>query len=344
LAEEFQNKIKELAQEVSVPPNDKLDDEHSVDIYYFVRISFRYKYFIGIFTFVVAALSVIYALTAKPLYLSKATMYPVEKGQSGPMLELAMTFGLANKIEAFNIPEVIKSETIARQVILKKYKTLAFKDSVNLIQYWKIDKEEEDKEFAMEYAIRTFENLINVTDEKETFLITIEVRMPERQLSADVANFIAVAVTSQLQGEQRNVIRKTREYLEERLEAAEGKLLDVEEGLIKFKEENYQQTSPALRIEIARHERRFLLMQNFVSMLQKQRELILLDEITEKPVVNLLDRATVTKKAIHPKKREVVITNTFAALVLSLAAVFLKEKYYSKDFFQKLKESMRDAA
>ncbi|HQO10255.1 MAG TPA: GNVR domain-containing protein [Clostridiales bacterium] len=320
---------------------ESIQNSDSIDFFYFIRIIFKYKYFIGIFTFIIAVASIAYVLLAMPIYEASATMYPVQKGQSGPLRELANTFGLANKIEGFNIPEVIKSKTIARLIISKKYKTVAFKDSVNLIQYWQIDKTFTNAEFAMERAIRTLGQNMNVKDDKETYLISIIVRMPERQLAADVANYIATAVTDNLQDEQKKTTAQSREYLETRLNDAEKRLLDIEQEMIEFKEKNYQQNSPSLRAEIIRLERKFTLMQNFVAMLHKQRELILLDEVREKPVVNILDKATITNKPIKPKKREVVVTNTFAAFILSVTLVLLKEKFYTAELIDKIKKSIK---
>jgi uncharacterized protein involved in exopolysaccharide biosynthesis len=319
----------------------ELSNGDNIDVFYFIRVIFKHKYFIGIFTFFIAILSVLYALFSTPIYEASATMYPVQKGQSGPLRELANTFGLANKIEGFNIPEYIKSRKIARSVILKKYKTEAFADSVNLLKYWELENRYSHTEFAIERATRMLSGSVNIKDDKETYLITIIVQMPERQLAADIANYIAVAVTENLQQEQKETTVNTRLYLENRLSDAENKLLDIEEQMIRFKEENYQLNSPALRAEIVRYERRFNLMNNFVLMLQKQRELILLDEVREKPVVNTLDEATITYKAIKPKKRELVVTNTFASFIFSIFLVFIKEKYYTKELSNKILDAVK---
>lgn len=333
--DEIDNKTSSIHDEMANANGD------NIDFFYFLKVIFRYKIFISVFTFTIALVSILYAIFASPIFEASATMYPVQKGQSGPLRELANTFGLANKIEGFNIPEVIKSRKIAKSVILNKYKTEEYPDSVNLIQYWKLEERYSNPVFAMERAIRNLSGSMNVKDDKETYLISIIVQMPERQLAADIANYIAVAVSENLQEEQKKITIESRHYLEKRLEDAENKLLNIEQEMIKFKEENYQQNSPSLRAEIIRLERKFGLMNNFVLMLQKQRELILLDEVREKPVVNILDTADITYKAIKPKKREIVITNTFGGLILSIFLVFLKEKYYTRDLIDKIRSSMK---
>jgi len=312
------------------------ETNEEIDTLYIITVLLKNKYFIGVFTFITTISSIIYVLVAQPMYESQTVLYPVGKGQASPLAEIANTFGLANRIEDVNLLDVIRSRTIAKNIVNQKYKTLEFKDSVNLIQYWKIDELFPEPEFAIEYAISIVGQIAASKEDKESGVITIKVRMPERQLAADVANNFAKAVTSNLQSEQRNVTIQTRKYIEKRLEEAENRLIDIEEEMIKFKEQNYQLNSPALRAELVRVERRFTLMQNFVTMLSKQRELILLEEAREKSVVNVLDIADVSFKPVTPKKREVVITNTMIAFMFSSLLSFLKEKYLTKDKMNKI--------
>jgi uncharacterized protein involved in exopolysaccharide biosynthesis len=315
--------------------------EESTDPFYVIGMLFRYRFFIAVMTFITGVLSIIYVLVVTPLYMSSVTMYPVQKGQSNPLRDLAIGFGLPNKIEGFHIPEVIKSKQISKNIILKKYKTEAFPDSVNLIQYWQIDKDYPNEIFALESAIKSFEGIMTVKDDKETFLITISIYMPERQLAADIANYVGVAVTDYLQKEQQKTTVQSKHYIEERLEYALQKVSEAEKELITFKSTNVVTNSPTLKAELINLERKQKIIQDFATMLEKQRELILIEEVKEKPVVNILDTADITYKPVKPKKRIVVMTNTFLGLMMSIILVFLKEKYYSKENIQAIKKTLQ---
>ena len=327
--------------------NDKIGNsqielpDKEMDVFFVLAILYRYKFFIFGFTGLVGVLSIIYVLTATPLYRADVTMYPVSKYQTGPLSELARGFGLTNKIEGFHIPEVINSKQIAKSIILKKYETLQFADSVNLIQYWEFDKLYSNDIYAMEAAIRAFENIITVRDDKETLLITISIYMPESQLAADIANYIGVAVTDYLQAEQQRTTIESRIYLEERLDYALKRLSEAEDNLVRFKSENTMTTSPALRAELLRLERRLKLATDFAVMLERQRELMLIEEVKEKPIVSILDTAERSRKPFKPQKRQVVMTNTFFGFFLSVALAFMKEKYYTKENIRKLTAVVR---
>jgi uncharacterized protein involved in exopolysaccharide biosynthesis len=333
---EIENKNKGLL----IEENDSSKQEEA-DPFYMLSLLMKYKYFIIVFTAIIGIISISYVLVATPLFLAEVTMYPVQKYQSNPLRDLATGLGMANKIEGFHIPEVIKSRVIWKKIILRKYKTEQYKDSVNLIQYWQLENMYSNPEFVMEKALKAFEGIISVKDDKETFLMTISIYMPERQLAADVANYIGDAVTDYLQKEQQKTTVQSKLYIEDRLEYATNKLAEVELELIKFKNENVVTASPSLKTELIRLERKLKLAQDFATMLEKQRELILIEEVREKPIVNILDTAQISFKPFKPKRRQVVMTNTFFGLMLSIVGVFLKEKYYSKENIARLKKAFK---
>ncbi|MFO7810231.1 MAG: GNVR domain-containing protein, partial [Candidatus Delongbacteria bacterium] len=64
-------------------------------------------------------------------------------------------------------------------------------------------------------------------------------------------------------------------------------------------------------------------------------------EVRDKPIVTVLDSARTKYRPVEPKKRQVVITNTFLVFVLCVGLVFLKEKYYSKEVIRKLYEAIK---
>jgi len=323
--------------------NSNSQEKDGIDTVYLLSVIYKSRYFIIIFTFVISVASIIYVLVAQPMYESETKLYPVNKGEASPLQEIASTFGMANKIENSNLLEVIRSRIVAKEIIKKKYKTLEYKDSVNLIQYWKVEELFPEPEFALGWGVYLLSQVAVSREDKETGVITIKVRMPERQLAADIANNFATVVTEVLQSEQRMITVKTRQYIESRLEEAEKRLIDAEEEMIRFKEQNYQHNSPALRAEIVKVERKYTLMQSFVSMLSKQRELILLEEARDKPVVNILDTADISYKPVSPKKREVVITNTIIAFLFSSFFSFLMKKYYSRNKIEQLIRLIKDS-
>ena len=318
-----------------------IDSTDKIDMFYMLKLISDNRIFVLTSTFLTGVLSIIYVLVVNPIYESVVTMYPNKEGSANPFSGLIQGYGIANKIGVFHIPEVIKSRRIADEITLKKYKTKAFKDSVNLIQYWHLEELYDKKEFQLEAARRILAQQIRIRDDKETFLITVFVRMPERKLAADIANYTGIAVTNYLQSEEHRTLIMSRKYLQKRFRETKKRLTEVEQELIDFKEKNFVQNSPKLNAELIRHDRKFRIAQDVYIMISKQLELMLLEEVRIKPVVAILDTANITFKPVYPKKRYIVILNTFAVFFLTVIIVAMKQKYYTAENINKLKDAIR---
>jgi capsular polysaccharide biosynthesis protein len=312
-----------------------------VDIFLLLKILYHNKKIIILLTFLISLISSIYVLLVTPAYKSVVTLYPNKKASENPFSALISGYGVVNKIGVYHIPEVIKSKRIRDEIILRKYKTKAFTDSVNLIQYWELDKSYEKLEYQLEVANMMLSQRVNVRDNKETYLITIRVRMPERLLAADIANYIGGAVTSYLQHEERKTLVSSREYLQKRYKDSKARLNRVETEYIQFKEKNFKSQSPQLNAELIRHDRKFRIAQDVYVMISKQLELMLLEEVRVKPVVAILDKGVISMFPVYPRKKYIVVVNTMLAFILIVVALLFKEKYYTKDILKKFKNIFR---
>ena len=96
-------------------------------------------------TAVVTFVGIIYALLATPLYKSTITMYPSGQAGGGQLSQLqgmASTFGfdVGTAETTFHIPDIVKSRRLKTELIYKKWTSKKFSLPVNLIEYWKLNK------------------------------------------------------------------------------------------------------------------------------------------------------------------------------------------------------------
>ena len=96
-----------------------------------------------IFTFI----GLIYSLLATIYFESKISLYPAgELSQSGGLLGdfqgLAKSFGLGSlgKAPTYNIPDIIKSRSLKKDIVQKKWKTKKYPSGSNLVNYWELDQ------------------------------------------------------------------------------------------------------------------------------------------------------------------------------------------------------------
>ena len=103
--------------------------------------------FILKFSFVSTFLGLTYSLLATVYFASRISLYPAgELNQSGGALGdfqgLAKSFGLGalGSAPTYNIPDIIDSRRLKKDIILKTWNTNEFPAGTNLITFWEIDK------------------------------------------------------------------------------------------------------------------------------------------------------------------------------------------------------------
>jgi uncharacterized protein involved in exopolysaccharide biosynthesis len=145
--------------------------------------------------------------------------------------------------------------------------------------------------FIKEYESLTKGNLISDVD-KMTKILTISVKMPEAQLSADIINKIAESLDIYIRTKRKSYASTQREYIEKRLMQVKDSLNVAENKVMYFNEHNKIVTqSPELFLEQGRLTRNMEIMNTVFLELSKQLEIAKIDEIKDTPVLNIKELA-----------------------------------------------------
>ena len=213
-------------------------------------------------------IGLIYALVATPFYQSTTTMYPaLETENSGGILGssiagLAESYGLMGLGSAptYNIPDIVLSRRIKKNIILSNWKSNNYPDSSNLIKFWEIDKPNKFSPFIMldllkplfpsdggfsisadkihlENAIEKLQRLISVSEE-QSGLIVVSVLMEDPALASDITNYIADYVKNFISYEQEKEAIKKKEFIYSQMLSAKGDLSESEFKLTNFIKRN----------------------------------------------------------------------------------------------------------
>ncbi len=330
-----------MTKEIMISKNNETaESEKGIDVFYLIGILWKYKKPITIITFTAAVLSVVYVLTATRYYMSSVSLYPITKDQGGPLKELAASLGLGAKPEGYYLPDVINSRRIMKQIIDKKYKTISFPDSVNLIQFWELDKLPVSENMKYEYALRVLRASTGLREDKETTLITLTITTKEKKLSADIVQNYVDAITYYLQNELKSQIKQSIIFTEIRLKEVEKHLLELEADLLEFQEKNAKLISPSLSLQVKKKAKEIQLTTDLEVMLRKQIELLKIEEERSKPVMNILDKPDIYDKHVRPQGRKVAITATTSAFFISFLIFLVYEKEKKVGIIHKLKKSI----
>jgi len=325
-----------------------------VDLMAILSLLRKRKKFIINLTGFFSMLGVTYALLATVYFQSFISLYPVgDIGQSGGMFGdfqgLAKSFGIGSMGSAptYNIPDIINSRRLKKDIVLKKWNTSEYPNGINLIEYWEIDHPPlfnprswlksfftDSKSDASELdkhtqnAIIKLNELISIKEELSG-LITVSVLMEEPNLAADVANYIADFVTKFISSEQKREAKRNLAFVDEQKDQAQLSLIESEEKKVVFKKLNQQPNTPEEIMEFERLENLILENRAVYTTLRQQFEIAKIEEAKEKLLVNILDYAEPAVEKSKPKRTFLVILFTFAGFFISCGFVLTKELFPS---------------
>ena len=302
------------------------------------------KKFLLKFSFITTSIGLAYSLLATIYFASKISLYPAGElirggGSLGDFQGLAKSFGLGalGSAPTYNIPDIINSRKLKKDIVLKKWVTTKIPDGNNLVSFWEFDKpsffsplsairrllpsgnitvNELDKD--LDEAILQLDELIGVKEEISG-LISVTVLTEDPQLASDIANYIAEYVKNFISVEQKREATRNRTFIERQMEEAKSQNEKSEDLLTEFRKRNpLRLDTPSIemtreRLESAVEENRAVYI-----TLRQQFEIAKIDEAKEKLLINILDTAEPAVKKAKPKRTLIVVLSFFAGLLLAI--------------------------
>ena len=313
------------------------------------------KKFLFKFSSCTTLIGLAYSLLATIYFASRISLYPAGElirgaGSLGDFQGLAKSFGLGalGSAPTYNIPDIINSRKLKKDIVLKKWGNKKHPDGSNLIAFWGLDKpsffsplstirkilpsgnisvNKSDKE--LDEAILQLDELIGVKEEISG-LISVTVLMQDPQLASDIANYIAEYVKNFISVEQKREATRNRAFIEKQMEEAKSQNEKSEDLLTEFRKRNpLRLDTPSIemireRLESAVEENRAVYI-----TLRQQFEIAKIDEAKEKLLINILDTAEPAVKKAKPKRTLIVALSFFAGLLFAIpfAIYFDRRKY-----------------
>lgn len=202
--------------------------EDEINLLDYWRVLVKRKLLIGIIVGVAFVGSIIYSLTLPPIYASTASIFP-------PQQESSMASGLASQLSgglgALAGGFLGVSTPVDQWVAILK--SQAIKDAIiNRFDLMKVFKAN-----TMDDARNTVGGMIRVSKAKEGIIsVTVEDKDPQR--AATLANAIIEELDHINKGMVTTSGRRTRVFVEERLNAVKAELSSSEEAIKSFQEKN----------------------------------------------------------------------------------------------------------
>jgi uncharacterized protein involved in exopolysaccharide biosynthesis len=276
-------------------------------------------------------------LIVKPYYESSVIILPEYGSKSNMLSQLNGLAALAGvrvgELAATEIYQnLLQSETVISPVIYGKYLTEKYPDSVNLIQYFKVEKVDPNPEMQKRKRFLEVNEILTkgriLTDvDRATKILSVKVTMPEAQLSADVVNKLVESLDLYIRTKRKSYAGEQRFYLEKRVETIKDSLSKCENELKDFRERNRLVIqSPNLVMEQERLLRNIQIQQNVFIELTKQLELAKMDEIKDAPILNVKENAQNPVLKAGPKRVNALILIMFLSFMFTGTYYFFEAK------------------
>jgi uncharacterized protein involved in exopolysaccharide biosynthesis len=314
--------LKNQTQITDESSNQPVDQESRIDWMHIFSVLWHSKKFIGIITGAVTVAAIIISLLLTETFKSTAILLPdTDKSKlpstSGGISDLAAMAGINIGGEGSIVklyPTIIKSESVLRNVIYSKYRTKKYSDSVNLIQYWKIEPTKPGMDY--EIALLSLRTGLDIALDLKTAVLTMSIETEEPQLSADILNCTIRAMENNIRTKRNTNASEQRKWIEARLVEVKADLSKAENVLKDFREKNRSLIgSPQLLLDQERLMREMQINSTMYVELKKQYELVKIEEIRTTPIINVMDYARAAAKKEHPKRSVIVLASMMLAFI-----------------------------
>ena len=311
-----------------------------VDLFFLNKKNFK---LIGILTLTTFILSIFYSGLSQPLYKSYISIYPTKSENTAlDMSSLnnvgsALGFNFGNENSGYNIPDIINSRRLRKVITSKEWNSNLFDQPINLINYWEVGKtsflnifsnsEKISDNHLQNIAIEQLSNRMSIY-EYESGMINISILMEDELLAANIVNFISDWIQDYISNEMSFKAKKNRVFIQEQLESANVDLFLSEENLSEFlKKNSVVDDNPEVMLKKNRLIRNVEVNQEVYITLRKQFELNKIEELKEKPILNILDIGDVPTEKSKPLRSLIVLCSTLFVFFLSNFYLYWYQNY-----------------
>ena len=288
---------------------------------------------------ILCTLTIIYVMfIAKPIFTSTSKIMSSSGGGGSGVVGLAAQFGInltSNQSEPNWInPTIIKSRTLARSMLKRKFDTEEFGPKKSLLQILTYGNNEP------KYSLDTLETMavdnlikkIGVSEEIRTGIFTINIHISEPQLAAELNNVLIEELDARQREYNKSKTGETRKFIEERIIDTEKELQISEDALRDFATRNrHIENSPLLLLEQQRLAREVTVLMGVFTTLKQQLETTKIEEVKDSDYVVVLDPPETPLQRSKPKKKLLVFWAGIIGIGLGVLIALLRDFFTNTD-------------
>ena len=264
---------------------------------------------------------------SEPIYLSYSKIISSNNanadmgGVSGLASQFGINFPSQNIGQDWIHADVIKSRSLAKRVLLRKFDTKKYGDKKSLLEILIIKlgfSNLDDKENLFLSTEEFVNNLVNVNEDQKSGIFTLSVYSFDPKLAHDINEAIIEELESQREEHNEKAASKTRKFIEERIIETKKELEVAEEQLKDFRARNRRiENSPLLLLEQERLSREAIVLTGVFTTLKQQLETTKIEEVKDSDYILVIDEPFVPLNPFKPQKFKIVSLGLIFGILLS---------------------------
>lgn len=291
--------------------------------------------FLIFFLSIIISLIHIYFFTS-PLYVSTSKIMSSSGGSNfSQAAGLAAQFGIGG-IEAssgehkWNYLEILKSRTVAKVLLKKRFDTDEFGKNKTLLQiltYGNQEPELSNDEYEI-HAVDALIDMINASENISTGTYAVNIGAPEAELAFSINQALIEELDNYQKEYNKMQTYEARKFIDERINQTKVELQDIEDALKTFMDRNRRiENSPALQLEQQRLSREVSVLTGVFTTLRQQLETTKIEEVKVSDYVIVLDPPEVPLLRSKPQKKKIVLIYVIFGMLLGLIIAFIKDYF-----------------
>jgi len=307
-------------------------EEEEIHLINYLNVVLKRRWLIIIGVFFCVVFTGIYSKTRPPVFTASAKFLPSRNPEMTS--RMGTLIGTSGRIESFEnnvtseyYTEILKSSPFLERIANKKFLSKKLGEEVDLISYYEVEADNETERLIK--ATRTINESLKISTDRTTKVVSISYSTKDPGLSAAIANAFVEELIKYNQDIRDTKSKQNREFIENQLEENRKLLKKAEAELADFTAKNKKIVTPDLEIELDRLKRNVKVQEEVYVMLKKQLELAKIEEQEKKPVIEILENASIPLHKSSPKTKTNVILAGFVSIVLFIGLAFVLE-YISK--------------
>ena len=293
---------------------------------------------ISITPVIITVYAIFYALSLEPVYDSMAKVLPSSSdggSSAGSLSGFASQFGVklgggnnSGGITSSSLyPDIIRSRTLARNVLKLKFKTQEFENKKTLLNIlMNIPDSVSIVEDDIKKGINSLTGMIRVSTSRESPLIIIGASASEAGLSRDIVSAVISELDRMQSAFRLSRLIEKKIFIEKRINTILSELTIAEEDLKEFRLRNREiKLSPALRLKEERYKREVKTINQLYLTLKTQYEIAQIDVVERSSHIDIIDPPESPLYRTGPNRRLIVMVSAIFGMVLGICLALFKD-------------------